>query len=141
MVKTKVLYSIWAVLYILCVGLGTFEVNQVAMKVALIAIAVVFFVPGVMLLGDAFSRGDRKGVLRIRIISAVSLGLTLVTMVCFLLAAIAYSSAAAVLYEVLILVSAPMVCGQYWLISLFLWACLLSASFCKKPKKKSEIVF
>ena len=135
MLKNKVLYSIWAVLYILCVGLGTFENPQGLLKAALITIAVVFFVPGVLILTDAISRKDRRGILRIRIISAISLSLTLVTMVGFILTAATKSPAADVLYEVVILVSSPMVCGQYWLISLFLWGCLLSASFHKAAKK------
>jgi hypothetical protein len=29
------------------------------------------------------------------------------------------------LHILLIIVSAPMVCGQYWVLSLFLWACLM----------------
>lgn len=134
MLKTKILYSIWAALYILCVGLGTLTVTDTMMKVALIIIAVAFFVPGVLLLGDAISRGDRKGILRIRIISAISLFLTLVALIGFFLTAATQNPAADVLYEVLIFVSAPMVCSQYWLVSLFLWGCLLSASFYKKQK-------
>lgn len=134
--RTKILYSIWAFLYILCVGLGTFEVSSILVQVALIAVKVVFFIPGVMLLADAVSRQDRKGILRIRWISIISLSLTLVALVAFFLAAAKQAPAADVLYEVLIFVSAPMACGQYWFISLFLWGCLLSASFHKAARRK-----
>lgn len=136
MLRTGILYSIWAALYILCVGLGTLEQVSGPETVALMMIAVAFFVPGVLLLADAISREDRKGILRIRLISALSLGLTLVALVSFFLAAATKSSAADVLYEVLILVSAPMACSQYWLISLFLWACLFFATFHKGAKGK-----
>ena len=39
------------------------------------------------------------------------------------------------LYDLLNLVSAPMFCSQYWIVSLFCWGCLLSASFMKLNKK------
>ena len=39
-----------------------------------------------------------------------------------------------ILYYVLVIVSTPMVCGQYWVISLFLWAYLMIA--CMKALRK-----
>ena len=32
------------------------------------------------------------------------------------------------LYYLLVILSTPMVCSGYWIMSLFLWACLLMAS-------------
>ena len=37
-----------------------------------------------------------------------------------------------VFHDLLNVVSAPMFCSEYWVLSLFGWACLLSASFVKK---------
>ena len=62
--------------------------------------------------------------------------LTLVCLVVFFLFA-GYGNEAAVnvTYEVLAIVSAPMLCSQYWVVSLFLWACLLFSTFFKKQAK------
>ena len=40
------------------------------------------------------------------------------------------------LYGLLVVISTPMICGQYWLISLFLWACLLMV--CLKYLRKTK---
>lgn len=134
--KQKLLYILWGCLGVLCVGLGTLEFSDSLAQMAQILIALVFFLPGGILLYDALEAGDRKGILRIRWISILSLSLTLAALVAFILASARGSSAATWLYDVLILVSCPMVCGQYWLISLFLWACLLSATFAIKKDRK-----
>jgi hypothetical protein len=39
------------------------------------------------------------------------------------------------LYGLLVVLSAPMVCSQYWFIPLFLWACLLMTSLSIQKKK------
>ena len=133
--KQKILYIAWGCMAALCVGLGTIEATNLSLKIPMICLAVVFFVPGAILLYDALEAGDRAGVLRIRWISVLSLSLTLVTMVAFILTAAVGHKAADVLYDLLILVSCPMICGQNWLIGLFLWSCLFSASFFKKDRK------
>ena len=40
------------------------------------------------------------------------------------------------LHCLLVVISTPMICGQYWLISLFLWACLLMV--CLKYLRKTK---
>lgn len=133
--KQKLLYIAWGCMAVLCIGLGTIQTTDFWLKVPMICLAVVFFVPGAILLYDALEAGDRKGILRIRLISIASLSLTLVAIIAFMLTAATGSKAADMLYEILVLVSCPMTCGQYWLISLFLWSCLLSASFFKPDRK------
>ena len=133
--KQKLLYIAWGCMAILCIGLGTIETTKLGMIVPMICLSVVFFVPPAILLYDALEAGHRAGVLRIRWISLASLALTLASLIAFILTAAVGHKAADVLYEVLIIVSCPMVCGQYWLISLFLWSCLFSASFFKKDRK------
>ena len=39
------------------------------------------------------------------------------------------------LYQVLIIVSSPMVCSRHWALSLFLWACLLITSHQQLKKR------
>lgn len=132
--KKPILYALWAVMYILCVALGLIREPVGFGKAALVCAALLFFLPGAILLYDGIRDGDRKTVLLVRILAIVSLSLTLIALaanVCSIGASTAVGDA---LYEVLDLVSAPMLCGQYWMLSLFLWACLLTGSFMKKPK-------
>lgn len=133
--KEKILYLIWGCLYILCVGLGTVQEAQGLMKLSLTVIGVIFFVPGGILLYDALSSGNRKGVLRIRWISIASLTLTMAGLAGFLASGASGSEGTVNLaYEILMLVSSPMACSQFWLLSIFLWGCLLSATFLGKKK-------
>ena len=131
--KEGILYIVWGCLYILCVGLGTVdEVNGVG-KVLFLLTALIFFAPGVWILHMSLQEGNRKSVLRIRIIAICSLALTLIVFSANVMAVSASAKVGNFLYDLLNLVSAPMLCSRYWIVSLFLWACLLSASF-KKQK-------
>lgn len=127
------LFCLWGVLYILNVGLGFIAGATGILKAALVVIAVLSFLPGALLL----ARGERKIVLVIRRICIAVLSLTTVCLVAlFLCAAFASESVVDVVFFLLSLVSAPMFSGQYWIIGLFLWGCLLSATFIKIPNQK-----
>ena len=132
--KRTILYTLWGCLYILCVGLGFVNHAQGVGRVLLILTGVIFYVPGVLLLRDGIRSGHRKTLLRIRWISAASLSLTVVLLILNFLSVRWSASAGRLLYELLVLVSAPMMCCQYWVLSLFLWACMLMASFKKLAK-------
>lgn len=126
---TIALFCAWGALYLLNVGLGFLTGAAGLVKAALIVLALLSFVPGVMLL----LRGNRKITLTVRWISIAVLGLTTVLLVAFFLcAAFAPAPVVNVIFSLLALVSAPMLSGQYWILGLFLWACLLSATFLKK---------
>ena len=71
-----------------------------------------------------------------RIISICSLSATLVLLVANFFSVLASEAVGNVLYAVLVVLSSPMVCSQYWVLSMFAWACLLMATFLK-PKKVS----
>jgi len=133
--KEKILYALWACFYILCVGLGTVQEAEGFGKALLIATAVIFFLPGIMLLYHGHQTRDRKVLMRVRLISIASLSLTLIFIIANVLSVRASAAAGKALYELLQLVSAPMLCSQYWALSLFLWACLLMASFTKFRKE------
>ena len=133
--NSKLLYIIWACMFSLCAGLGFIPESQGFGTVVLVGLAVLFFLPGALLLYRAQKSGDKKGVMRIRIISAVSLGATALLLVINFACAGASAALGDFLYGLLILVSSPMICGRYWVLSLFLWACLLTATF-NKPTKK-----
>lgn len=132
--KNKVLFVLWGCLYALCVGLGTVENPAGFGRVLLVLTSLIFFVPPGYLLYDGVKNGRRKRVLAIRVIAIVSLSLTLLLLVVNFLSVNAGAQTGRRVYELLNLVSAPMICGQYWAVSLFLWACLLWGSFAKAKK-------
>lgn len=132
--KEKTLYGIWLFLFILCAGLGFIPEPAGFGKVILVILAILFFVPGVLLLVNAIPAGNKKTVLLIRKISAASLVLTLALLVANVFSVSASTTVGNILYGLLTVVSAPMICGQYWFLSMFLWACLLIGSL-TRPKK------
>ena len=128
-VKELILYAVWACLYILCVGLGTVEEVEGFGKVLFVMTAVIFFLPGGWILWLGVQEKNNKMLLRVRVISLCSLILTVVVFAANVIAVSASSEVGNTLHDLLNLVSAPMFCSQYWILSLFLWSCLLSASF------------
>ena len=133
-VKELILYAAWLCLYILCVGLGTVEKVEGAGKVFFVLTSLVFFLPGVYLLYLSNREKNRKICLRVRIVAIVSLTLTVIVFSGNVIAVSSSAQAGIILYDLLNLVSAPMFCSQYWILSLFCWGCLLSASFMKHKK-------
>ena len=128
----KVLFVLWGVLFILCAGLGFIPEPTGTLKGLMTAAAVLFFLPPIALL----HRGSRDTARLIRNLSALSLGITLVTLVLNFIFAVSSEKLGNVLHIVLTIVSAPMLASGYWVLSLFLWACLLMVSL-KILKKKS----
>ena len=133
--KDKTLWLGWGLLAALCAGLGFIPSAQGFGKAILVLLALVFFLPGVVLLVRSVNRKDRKTALRIRRISLVSLGLTLLLLVLNLLSVNASQGLGNFLYTLLALVSVPMLCIRFWWLSLFLWGSLLTASLLYAPKK------
>lgn len=136
--KEKIAYGIWACLYILCVGLGFVSNPQGFGKVILVATAVIFFLPGGWILYEGQKQGDKKMLKRLRIVCICSLSLTMVALVAMFLAVNASELAYENVWDVLALVSAPMLCMQYWPVSWFLWACLLMGTLCKSNNCKKK---
>ena len=130
--KEWILYAAWLCLYILCVGLGTVEKMEGVGKIFFILTSLIFFLPGICLLMLGRKEKNKKTILRVRIIAICSLVLTVAVFCTNVLAVGASGQAGAFLHDLLNLVSAPMFCSQYWILSLFCWACLLSASFTNK---------
>ena len=131
--KEKILYAIWGGLYILCAALGFVSDPQGAGKVLLVLTALIFFIPGGVLLYTGIREQNKKLLRRLRAVCITSLALTLVLLVANVFSVLASETVGNILYAVLVLVSAPMICSQYWVLSMFLWACLLMGSFLKKP--------
>ena len=134
-VKELILYAAWLCLYILCVGLGTVEEVEGAGKVFFVLTSLIFFLPGIALLVLGRKEKNKKMILRVRIAAICSLVLTVIVFCANVIAVGASGQAGNFLNDLLNLVSAPMFCAQYWVLSLFCWGCLLSASFMKKADK------
>ena len=124
----KALFVLWGGFFILCAGLGFIPEPAGFVKGLLTTLSVVFFLPGGALLYRAKQQKDRATVTLIRNLSAASLGLTLLMLVANFLSLGAGQALGDGLYAALVIVSSPMVCSGYWLLSLFLWACLLVVS-------------
>jgi len=127
--KIKITYALWAVLFVICACLGFVRDAAGFGKVLLILSSLIFFLPGVVLL----CWGQRK---QVRIISLCSLGATLLLLVGNFFSVLASQLVGDILYVILAIVSSPMLCSQYWVLSMFLWACLLMGTFLT-PKKLS----
>ena len=124
----KALFVLWGGFFILCAGLGFIPEPAGFVKGLLTTLSVVFFLPGGALLYRAKQQKDRATVTLIRNLSAASLGLTLLMLVANFLSLGAGQALGDGLYAALVILSSPMVCSGYWLLSLFLWACLLVVS-------------
>lgn len=135
--KNRFLWIAWTVLYVACVALGTVTQAEGLLRWLLVAIGVAFFLPGAVLLYRGIRNGERKTVLAIRYMAAGSLILTVCTLLVTFLSADGSAVLGMVLQGLLALVSAPMLCIRYWVLSLFLWACLLFGSFSLKKGRNS----
>ena len=118
-------YTVWAGFFILCAGLGFIPEPAGFGKFLMVALTLGFFaVPGWFLVW-LDKRGDRMHIRLVRNLAAASLGLTLTLIVISFVSFMAPEFFGNLLHVLLVIVSTPMVCGQYWVLSLFLWACLL----------------
>lgn len=123
--KQKTLYAIWGVLYALCCALGFLPQKGVILTV----FSVLFFLPGVLILADAYQRQNQTALRTLRYVSLGSLVLTLALLAASFASAQGSLKLGDVLHYILGIVSVPMFCSSIWALSLFLWACLFIASF------------
>ena len=134
--KNKTLWILWGCLWGLTALLGFIPSPAGIGKAMLILLALGFFVPPVLLL----YRGDRKTAGILRTLSLVWLGITVVLLVLNLLSIRSTRIVGDMLYCLLVVLTAPMVCGQYWGIGLIgwaalLWSCIFSERALKTRKK------
>ena len=143
-----ILLAIWIGMFILCAVLGYLPPQEGANKWLLVIFAVLFFLPPALLVYKSRRDRDRKMLRLVRIASLAVLIATVALLVMNLLSValvlvMPEKTALAVgdvLYDLLLLVSTPMVCGQYWGIGLIgwaalLWSCIFSERALKTRKK------
>ena len=123
--NTTAYYALWAGMYILCAGLGFIPEPAGFGKVCLMVLSIGFFVPPACLLRRASEEKNSMDILLVRNLAVASLVLTVVLIIGNFMSMLAPEAVGIVLYTLLVIVSAPMICSQYWVISLFFWACLM----------------
>ena len=131
----KTLFALWGGLFLLCAGLGFIPEADGLLKALMVIFSVAFFVPPFVLLRRSERSGDRDTIQLIRNLSAMSLIATVALLIINFLSVLGSETLGNILYYVLVIVSSPMVCGQYWVVSLFLWACLMITAATMLKKK------
>ena len=135
--KQKKLLRVWAGLFALCALMGFIPAATVARKTFLVFLALCFFIPPALLIYRAVNRPTRdKATLRlVRNLSLLSLGITTAVLILNFMSVMWSPAVGNGLYVLLVIVSSPMVCGQYWAMSLFGWACLMMVcmKYLRKP--------
>lgn len=117
-------YILWVILFIICVLCGFIPHPAGAVRVILTIFSLLFFVPGFALLNGK-NPGDKKIIFRLSVASlAVSMLLLILNFVSFAWPVWAGN----LIYGLLVIFAAPMVCAGPWVLSLFLWACLMIAA-------------
>lgn len=123
----RYLLLLWGGLFALCAVLGFFPEPEGFWKVLFTALSILHFLPPMVLLYLAKKENDLPCVRLIRNLSGLSLMLTLLLLVGNLLSVGGGRVLGDMLHYMLIVVSSPMICSGYWVLSLFLWACLFAA--------------
>ncbi len=126
--KQTHLFALWGGLFILCAGLGFIPEPAGALALVLRLVSLAFFVCPAVLLWQAAKIRDFHTLQLLRNLSLASLGLTLALLIANLAAAAGSEWLGTALHYMLVIVSAPMIASGHWALSLFLWACLLTAS-------------
>lgn len=126
--KNQFLYALWGALFILCAGLGFIPEPAGALSALLTGLSILFFLPPAVLVWKGRREKDRQGLMLVRNLSIVSLGLSATLIIANFLVAFRSELLGDILHGVLVVVSSPMICSGHWAMSLFFWACLLIAS-------------
>ena len=134
--KMKPTWLMWLYMFILCAVLGFIPGPVGFLKFLLVVIAIGFFVPGFVLLTKADHRDDLKTIRTVRNISIVALVLAVVMILLNFASALLSKVWGTVLYYVMVVLASPLVCGQYWVLTLFLWACLMFYAISLLKKRK-----
>ena len=121
----KFLYTLWGALFILCAGLGFIPAPAGFLKFLMVALSLAFFAVPACLVKQLEKERNRMHLTVIRNLALTSLVLTVALIMANFFSLMAPEGLGNALYVLLVIVSAPMVCSQYWVLSLFGWACLM----------------
>lgn len=133
--KKSTLFALWGGLFVICAALGFVPEPEGSLRILLVIFALAFFVPPMILMNQAKAGKDRSTLMLIRNLAAMSLILTLVLIIANFMSFAASEVVGNILYALLIVITTPMICGQYWALSMFLWAYLMIACAAALKKK------
>ena len=133
----SILKAMWAGMFLLCALMGFVPPQTGANKWLLLIFGVLFFLPPALLVYHSVRTHDEKQLRLVRNLSLISLSATLLLLVINLFSIFLSRAMGDMLHYLLTIVSTPMICCQYEIVSLFLWAVLLWSClhFLKNPLK------
>lgn len=132
--RYQTLYYIWGGLFALTAVLGLLfpNVEHEAALAALMAVSVGFFVPPWLILEKAKGENRLFHVRLLRYLAIASLTATLVFL-CAGILSVRYDQAVGDLLHIMMtILCAPLVCSNFYVVPMFLWATLLVGSFGRK---------
>ena len=134
--KLRSVWLSWLYMFILCAVLGFIPSPTGFFKFVLALVAACFFIPGFILLVKADHRDQLKPIRLVRNIAIGALVLITVLIMLNFLSATMSKAWGDVFYVMLVIFSSPMICGQYWVLTLFGWAFLMiyAISLLKKQR-------
>lgn len=133
--KYKTLYIIWAVLFVLTAALGFITSAEGTAQLLLRLAAAAFFIPPWVIVTKARKEGAYAHTKRIRRLAALWL-LAAMVLLCASIASVNLSDTVGnVLYGVMTVACAPLVCGDFYFLPLFLMATLLIGAKSKPLEK------
>ena len=133
--KYKYLYMMWAGMYLLCAVLGFLPDPQGLVYWLLFFISMLFFVPPVWILVQAIRQKNRRQVKAVLVISISWLILTLCLLVVNFLSVTATQAVGTAMHYLLTALASPMICSQVWVVPMFAFGCLLTASWQQLRKR------
>lgn len=130
----KVLYLLWAVMFALTAALGFLfpSVSDPARRLPLQIAAAIFFLPPWAILTKARVSGEKKHVTIVRCLALASIVLTCALLCLNILSVGMSEEMGNLLHTILTIVSAPLVCSNFYVMPLFLWGTLLMGSLSRR---------
>lgn len=132
--KQKILIALWGGMFIICAILGFIPDPMEPMARFRTACLFGFFLMPALLVLDARKSKNRNLLRVIRNLAASSLVLTAVLLIANFASVAASETMGDVLYILLVILSCPMYCADWWVVSLFFWACLLIVTIRESKK-------
>ena len=129
------LYIAWLILYGLCAALACIPSSTGVLYGICILCGLLFYVPPTILVHRASKQGDKKTLRTVFFISIAWLVMAMIMIVCNILSVGATELAGTVLHYLMVVLTVPMVTLQFWVVAIFLWACLMVVCFQQLRKK------
>lgn len=127
----KTLYRLWAALFAITAALGFIPEPEGALDIFMKLMTAAFFVPGFCIVRKAKKEDDPRQKKIVRHLCLYAIGAAAILLPLNLMSAGWPEAVGNGLHALLTVACAPMVCGGGYLLSVFLWGCLLMDSIQK----------